>query len=84
MKRGLGINREVILSDLERTRTSLEATVIGITPNNIKILRDKYKKHIGKYDLFNYNKSEYSIDFNGSRILEEEGIVLGENEKPMT
>ena len=84
MKRGQGINREVLLSDLERLRTSIKSTVLGITPSNVKQLRDKYQRHIEKYVLFKYGNSTYVIDENGTKIIEKEGIVLKENQKPIS
>ena len=84
MKRGQGISKEVLSSDLERLKTSIESTVLGITPTNAKLLREKYQHHLGKYVPFKYGSSKYSIDENGSKIIEKEGIILKENEKPIT
>ena len=72
MKRGQGINKEVLLSDLERLKTSIESTVLGITPSNVKQLREKYQFHIEKYVPFRYGNAKCSIDENGTKIIERE------------
>ena len=48
MKRGLGINREVLLRDLKRAKISIQSTVIGIIPTKLKVLRNKYRRYIAK------------------------------------
>ena len=82
MKRGLGVNKEVLLCDLESARTSIQSTVIGITPSNIKTLREKYTKHLEKYTKFKY-ASSYSIDVNGMAVIDSDTVVLKENVKPI-
>ena len=78
MKRGLGVNKQVILADLERAKSSFEATVIGITPSNIKNLREKYNLYVAKYEKFK-PLSSYRIDGTASEVIERNSIVLEDN-----
>ena len=57
MKRGLGINREVLLCDLGRAKISIQSTVIRIIPTKLKVLRDEYRRYIAKYYKYRYVSS---------------------------
>ena len=83
MKRGLGINREVLLCDLERAKISIQSTLIGIIPTKLKVLRDEYRRYIAKYYKYRY-VSSYVIDHNGSKIIDHDAVVLMENMKPVS
>ena len=83
MKRGLGINREVLLCDLKRAKISIQSTLIGIIPTKLKVLRDEYRRYIAKYYKYRY-VSSHVIDHNGSKIIDRDAVVLIENMKPVS
>ena len=83
MKRGLGINREVLLCDLERAKISIQSTVIGIIPTKLKVLRDENRRYIAKYYKYRY-VSSYVIDHTRSKIIDHDAVVLMENMKPVS
>ena len=83
MKRGLGINREVLLCDLERAKISIQSTVIGIIPTKLKVSRDEYRRYIAKYYKYRY-VSSYVIDHKGSKMIDYDAVVLMGNMKPVS
>ena len=53
----------------------------GEGKSNVEVLRDKYRRNIAKYYKYRY-VSSYVIDHNGSKIIDNDAVVLMENIKP--
>ena len=74
------VNREEVLCDLDRVRTSISSSDIGIIPSNIKIIRDKYVSGLRKIKHFD---SRFEIDDSAVKILEQDEVVIQSDIKPM-
>ena len=52
------VSREEILSDLDRVRTSIDSSPIGVNPTNLKLIKDKYVNGLRKLKYINENGIE--------------------------
>ena len=77
------LSKEETRSDLDRVRASNAASVVGVFPTNLKIVKEKYMSGLSKLKYFKPETLEIDAIVNAAKIILQDEILLRPDLQPV-